>query len=366
MNNNIKNKKNKYLTKDDRVYIEGYLSKALNGILLIVGSKDKKYKISQKKRLVKIRKELAEKLQKSERTIKREIERGKYIKRDYLYREVYSYSYDLGQKYRNENKSKKEFKLKIGDNYKYYEYIGKLLKEKNSPYAALVKASKKEFDVNISLKTLYNYINIGLFESMDISIEKMPYKRKKYKGKLAVKGIKKTGRLSIENRSDKINNREEFGHWEIDCVVGTREGKSTSLLVLTERVSRYEIIRKIDAKRAEYVEEVLFNILNDNRYIIKSITSDNGSEFVGIKDYRTDIIDWFFAHPFCSGERGSNENNNKLIRRHIKKGKSMVNISENKIKKIERFMNNYPRKIFNGKTSKEIYEINMKKERNIE
>lgn len=65
---------------------------------------------------------------------------------------------------------------------------------------------------------------------------------------------------------------------------------------------------------------------------------------------------------YCSWERGSNENNNKLIRRFIPKGTSISKFSEKKIKEIETFMNNYPRAMFGGKTSNEIYEIEFKKE----
>lgn len=363
MNTNTKNKKNKYLTRDDKAYIEGYLSKAIGNSIRLVNSTDKKYLIKRKKLMCKIYKELANDLSKSIRTIIREINRGLYIKRNALYEEVYAYSYDISNNKRELAKTNKQTKLKIDKNHRLYQYIAKMLKSKYSPYVCLEKAKMSGYEPNFGLKTLYNYLNSGLFESVGITIDKLPYKRHKSMGKVSYKPIKLNTGVSIENRSDEINSRETFGHWEIDCVVGKREGKSTSLLVLTERLTRYEIIRKIDKKTARNVELSLDEIVSSNKYIIKTITSDNGSEFIGIKDTSRYADNWFYCHPFCSGERGSNENNNKLIRRHIPKGMSMKNISENKVRKIERFINNYKRKIFNGKSSKEVYLEQMKIER---
>ena len=93
---------------------------------------------------------------------------------------------------------------------------------------------------------------------------------------------------------------------------------------------------------------------------IKTITSDNGSEFMDAESIERKGIKYFYAHSYCSEERGNNENNNKLIRRHIPKGVDIGDISEEAIKEIEDWMNNYPRKLFNGKSSNEIYEKNKK------
>ena len=91
--------------------------------------------------------------------------------------------------------------------------------------------------------------------------------------------------------------------------------------------------------------------------MFKSITFDNGVEFMGYKGIeksclrkkeRTNI---YYAHPYCSGERGTNENNNRLIRRFIPKGIDIAKIKQSKIKEIEDWINNYPRQIFGYKSS---------------
>ncbi|WP_143604302.1 IS30 family transposase, partial [Streptobacillus ratti] len=134
------------------------------------------------------------------------------------------------------------------------------------------------------------------------------------------------------------------------------EGKSKVIMTLTERLSRINIVRLLDAKTNDNVIKEVEKIIKSNKYLIHSITSDNGSEFSNVK-YITDLdIKWYFAHPYCSNERGSNENNNKMIRRFIPKGRSMNKLRKKDVKFIENFMNNYPRKIFNSSTSYEVYE----------
>ena len=88
----------------------------------------------------------------------------------------------------------------------------------------------------------------------------------------------------------------------------------------------------------------------------RSITVDNGAEFMNAEGIeKIGVGDVYYAHSYCSYERGSNENANRLIRRFIKKGKEIEEYSEKEIKKIERFINNMPRKMFGGQTSEEFY-----------
>ena len=72
-------------------------------------------------------------------------------------------------------------------------------------------------------------------------------------------------------------------------------------------------------------------------------------------------IEYFCTHSYCSYERGTNENNNKLIKRHIPKGTDISVVSEERIKEIEEWMNTYPRKLFDGKSAKEVYNEELTK-----
>ena len=127
-------------------------------------------------------------------------------------------------------------------------------------------------------------------------------------------------------------------------------------------MTRQEQIRKINSKSQEDVVNCLNQIENkigseDFKKYYKTITCDNGTEFldsVGIvssinsSEKRTDL---YYCHPYCSSERGSNENANRLIRRWIPKGSDISQYSDEYIKQVQDWLNNYPRKIFNGLSS---------------
>ena len=326
----IKREKGKHLTLIERAKIETYLGLGYS-----------KTKIAQ---LIGV----------SRRTIQREIKRGwvEGLQKSDL--SLYdAYSAQKAQRKYNDSQRKKEGNLKIDKNFELINFLEKsMLIDKNSPYVALENAKKKRLNVNISLKTLYNYIHKELF--INFTKKDMCYKKSKRKKLLKEKEIRKQGGKSIEQRSATVNNREEIGHFEMDTVVG-RRGTSSCLLVLTDRKSRLEIIRKLKSKTIKEVVRAVKNIIKEYPELIKTITSDNGSEFMNAEAIEELGIEYFYAHSYCSGERGSNENNNKLIRRYIKKGIDISGISEEEIKKIEEWMNSYPRKLFNGKSSLEVY-----------
>lgn len=332
----IKREKGKHLTSIERGKIEAYFKLGYS-----------KTKIAQ---LIDV----------SRRTIQREIKRGWLEGLQNSDLSLYdTYSAHKAQRKYNDSQRKKEGNLKIDKNYELINFLeNSMLIDKNSPYAALESAKKKGFNVNISLKTLYNYIHKELF--IKFTEKDMCYKKDIRKKSLKEKRIRKQGGKSIEQRAQLINNREEIGHFEMDTVVGKR-GSSSCLLVLTDRKSRLEVIRKLKSKTVKDVVETVKNIVREYPELIKTITSDNGSEFMNAEAIEELGIEYFYAHSYSSGERGSNENNNKLIRRYIKKGVDIGSISEEEIIRIEEWMNSYPRKLFNGKSSLEVYSKELTK-----
>ena len=299
----------------------------------------------------------------SERTIYREIKRGIVTLIDSELREKTVYAYDVAQNRYEENQRKKDGYLKIGSNHELVNFIEvKIVDEKVSPYVALKFAKDKGIEVNICLKTLYNYINGNLF--LRLSRSNLIYKKKLKPSKKIGKRIIKNGGESIERRGEEINARRELGHYEMDTVVSGK-GKKSCLLVLTERVSRKEIIRKIKDKSSKSVIEAIEGLRREYKSkfnkMVKSITSDNGTEFSNARAIEEMGIRYFYAHSYCSYERGSNENNNKLIRRFIEKGVDIGKFSKKRIQEIENFMNNYPRKMFDGLSSNEVYRLAYEK-----
>jgi len=329
-------------------------------------SSEELFKIEALDRVKKSPEEIACEIGCSAKTISRELKRGAvvYTNSDLTTRN--GYSADLGVKLRKEASANKGRELKIGKDHLLEKHIiKKIKKDKFSPDVVIgeIKSGKYNFDTTICTKTLYNYIDRDLFEG--VSNKDLPVKRNKSKRKYRIVRINKnlTG-TSIEKRSEAIETREEQGHWEMDCVVGGK-GSQAALLVLTERKTREEIVIKMAAKTQECVIAALDNIEKRNkgkfRNIFKTITVDNGSEFLnhgglersaiteGVR--RTQI---YYAHPYSSWERGTNENNNKLIRRFIPKGTDISKISKKEIKRIQDWMNNYPRRIFGYKTANEM------------
>ncbi|HEW9904523.1 TPA: IS30 family transposase [Streptococcus pneumoniae] len=152
---------------------------------------------------------------------------------------------------------------------------------------------------------------------------------------------------SIEQRSEAINLRLENGYYEIDTVLLTR-AKNYCLLVLTDRKSRHQIIRLIPNKSAEVVNQALKLILKQHK--ILSITADNGTEFNRLFDvFSEEHI--YYAHPYASWERGTNENHNRLIRRWLPKGTKKMTPKE--VTFIEKWINNYPKKCLDYKSPRE-------------
>ncbi|CKJ30335.1 IS1239 transposase [Streptococcus pneumoniae] len=152
---------------------------------------------------------------------------------------------------------------------------------------------------------------------------------------------------SIEQRSKAINLRLENGHYEIDTLLLTR-AKNYCLLVLTDRKSRHQIIRLIPNKSAEVVNQALKLILKQHK--ILSITADNGTEFNRLSDvFSEEHI--YYAHPYASWERGTNENHNRFIRRWLPKGTKKMTPKE--VAFIEKWINNYPKKCLDYKSPRE-------------
>ena len=341
-NNITKERKGKHLEYSERLSIERWWNR------------DKRTKV-----------EIAKLLDRTEKTIRNEIKRGlvKNLTTELI--EIWVYSADVAQqKYEYYLKTKGP-KLKIDNDYELKEYIEKSIKEdKKSPEVIAKNIKKMKFKTTMCARTIRNNIYAG--DIYDIKPTDMIYK-KEYKEKNKDKTVceKVPAEKSIDYRPKEANTREVYGHWEGDLVIGTKK-RGSVLFTLTERKTREEIIVKIPGKKAEYVAQALDLIEKKYKKIFytkfKTITFDNGCEFRNWKSLeksydsrrKTPRTQVYYAHPYRSGERGSNENANRLIRRFIPKGIDITPISEEYIQRIEDWINNYPRAMFNYKSTNEI------------
>lgn len=316
--------------------------------------------------------DIAKRIGMNVRTVYREIKRGECIQTkrrydcygDYIEKTYKTYSADIAEDKFRLNMTSKGAPLKVGNDFEFVQYVEKrVLQDKISPCALVGEIKRNNACKTIVSKTtLYRYIRMGLF--MNISMQYCEPKKRKTKAT-----IKRPPRgTSIEQRPAEIAERNTFGHWEMDCVCG-KQGTTSSFLVLSERLTRNEIIFLMPNKRANTVVHCLNRL--ERRYgilfrkVFKSITVDNGvefSDFMGLEKSiyggkRTSI---FYCHPYTSCERGTNERLNRDIRKRYPKGTDFTNVTESEVRALENWVNSYPREIFDFATSGEKFDEQLR------
>jgi transposase, IS30 family len=164
--------------------------------------------------------------------------------------------------------------------------------------------------------------------------------------------------VPITQRPDEVNTRETLGHWESDSVVGS--DRKAGLKVVVERASRLVNISLMDDKTAKETKKVILRRLaNHPEELVQSITYDNGSENVLHNDINEKLgAQSFFCEPYHSWEKGSVEQVNGLIRRFFPKGTDFNNLTTTDINRVEKLLNNRPRKCLNYRTPYEVFRKN--------
>ena len=161
------------------------------------------------------------------------------------------------------------------------------------------------------------------------------------------------GRRGIETRPPEVELRITVGHWEGDLVVGAHA--TGYLVTLVERVTRYTLVGWSATKEADEVKSAVIRLLAAIGVACTGITFDNGKEFARHAEIATALnADVFFARPYHSWERGTNENTNGLIRRLYPKSESFASIGEADLRRIDTFLNDRPRKCLGWKTPREV------------
>ena len=311
-------------------------------------------------------KRIAEELGFSKVTIYAELKRGLYQHRNSDWTETPRYSAYKAQRKANYQATAKGAPLKIGNDYRFAEFVVKMIKKGYSPSAILdyIQTHNLHFDTKVSRGTLYNYIDKGIFQGITsknlLRKGKMKKRRKKEKAAKALPHLEH----SIEKRPSEIRERISFGHWEFDSVIGTQE-KGYTLLSFTERMTRMQIILKSKDKTAASTVSVLNGLerrigKTNFRRIFRTMTCDNGCEFSDTSGLEhspngTERTKVYYCHPYCSSERGSNENQNGFIRRFVPKGTPISRYTPQKLREIQDFINDYPRRLFDGESSRTMF-----------
>jgi IS30 family transposase len=304
-------------------------------------------------------------------TIYREIIKGKvpHVNSDLTTCNVYNAQ--RAQDVVNWNKTAKGPKIKLGSDMALHDFIrDKILKEHYAPdvIAGILKRDNP-YSVTLCTKTIYSYIENKYILDVDNGNLKEKTKRKKRgKGKKRPKKAIYKKKKNIRQRPEAANDRKEVGHCEGDLIVSGQGTSGAALLTIVDRKSRYAFIEKLKDKTQESVMNALGLIerrvgSKQFRKIFKTLTFDNGSEFLDWESIECSSITKtikrstvYFADPFSSWQRGSNENFNKMVRKFIPKGADIGNYTKKEIRQIEQWINNYPRRILNYVSAKDVFE----------
>ena len=304
-------------------------------------------------------------------TVYNEIKRGKCTQKKYSYTDywgerhyktVTAYSPNIAEEKYRLNQTAHGAPLKVGNDYEFIRYVEKrVCVDKISPAAVAGEIRRnRPCKTVVSKTTMYRYIAQGLF--MRIRSVHLPFgqRKKQYKKTQAKRPPRGT---SIELRPQDILLRNSFGHWEMDCVIGKKFSRDT-LLVFTERLTRYEIIMRMPDHKSATIVHTLNKLErrfgSKFRNLFKSITVDNGSEFSDFAGLEKSVFGGkrtsvYYCHPYTSCERGSNERLNREIRRLLPKGTDFTKYSDKQIQRVQDWINAYPREIFGFASSAELF-----------
>ena len=255
-----------------------------------------------------------------------------------------NYRHELAQrKYRERQESKpKSIRLTqaIKDKIDYY------LKQDYSP-EQIVGVLKKEGLPTVSVERVYQYIWQDKKENgtLYLHLRNQGRRYRKRGNKKDNRGIIKD-RIDIEKRPQIVEERTRFGDLEVDLIIGKNHNQA--ILTINDRASGMLKMRKVETKQAEVVSKAIIEELEEWTPYLNTMTADNGKEFAYHKKVAEELnIDHYFAKPYHSWERGSNENLNGLIRQYFKKSTDFDELTSVKIKEIENKLNSRPRKRFN-------------------
>ena len=260
----------------------------------------------------------------SRATLYRELKRGSVVQKNSNWTFRTQYFADSGQDKYERNRTDCHRKSLFTKYQNEIEELKSLMKRKHWS----IGAAYSQLKPCVCLRTVYNYL--------------CKKNKKRQKTNKPPRNHKALGR-SIELRPQEILTREEFGHYEADTIVSGK-GSNSALLTVIERKTRMGFVVKLKEKTSAEVLTA-FEKLN---LPMKSITTDNGSEFAGLE--KALQIPIYYTHPYSSWEKGSIERFNGLIRRFIPKGTDISELPDEKILGIKNYFNTLPRKILDWQT----------------
>jgi IS30 family transposase len=212
---------------------------------------------------------------------------------------------------------------------------------------------KQEQGIEISHESIYQYIYADKRAGGTLHKHlRRQKKRRKRQGGRDLRG-KIPDQISIEKRPEIVDQRTRLGDWEVDLIIG--KGRKGAAVTLTERKSRFTLIRGVASKSADLVAQTMIDLLGWVSHV-ETITADNGKEFTNHKEISEALdLDFFFAHPYASWERGTNENTNCQIRQYLPKDRDLSTLTAGEEYFVMDRLNLRPRKCLDFLTPYEVF-----------
>ena len=316
--------------------------------------------------------EIGNEINRDKSIISREINRHckyKWDERTAKYKKIYSAAVAQGEYEYSKKKAGRKCKLSKG----LKQFIeDKIKKEKWSPeeISGYIKKHNIKFEIQPSFQLIYYWIEKKYLKITELDLVNKAKLEKKEKKEKAEK-LPKHKEKSIHKRPQIIDKKEEFGHWELDCVEGSKGSKKTYMTLL-ERLTKKYIVIEMKEHTNKCIKEAIDKLEDKYREkfkkIFKSMTTDNGHEFLNYdnieiskydKDKRRTEV--YYADPYSAWQKGMNENCNGILRRFIPKGTDLNKITKEKLEEVVKKINGKPRKILNFTSADELFEIEINK-----
>ena len=203
---------------------------------------------------------------------------------------------------------------------------------------------KREQKDTVSTERIYQFIWEDKKQG-GVLYKHLRTKGKRYRKRGALKdnrGIIK-GRVDIEKRSPIVENKERLGDLELDTIIG--KDHKGAIVTINDRATGMLKMKLVKVKEASLVAQAIIDELQEWKPFLKTLTADNGKEFAEHQKIAEELnVNFYFAKPYHSWQRGANENLNGLVRQYFPKGTSFSDITQFEIKKVENILNNRPRK----------------------
>lgn len=280
-------------------------------------------------------------------TISRELQRRNWHKR---YEPIYA-----DNRRRRVRRKANERQRKLEKDSIIRERIEEKLMSKEEDWSpdTIVGRMREEWEVRICTKSVYNHIHRIWWE-----IEgRLRHGRKWYRKRWVVetRGKYNSNVPRIWEREEEIELRERYGDWEVDTIVG--KGRQERIVTLVERKSRYVRMERRHGEWSKWVWEEIIGILSAYpKEYVRTVTADNGKEFGDWRRVKEELgVLFYFARPYHSWERWSNENVNRCIRKWLPKWTAFEWIEDREIAKVEKMINNKPRKLLKYRTPYEVF-----------